>query len=319
MIVTSLGADPGTATRSRSSPFRLRLAAVSAPVYCNAVQPSDHSISGLTFSLVGPGRVGSSIAHWMVAAGAILRSVAGRSPASSESLAAQLGGTATPLGELSTGGEELLLLALPDAVYPQVAAALAVRPQAAVCLHTAGSLGAQALRPLATGSHCGAFHPLKSFPRVLPEPEAAHDVLFALEGDGAALRLARRLAGALGGRSAEVPAPARLLYHFAASLASGGVTALLAAAERLTVQLELGEEVRHGLRRLAAGSIAEADRLGDAAGAVTGPAARGDQRLLERYRTELARVAPELLPLADQIWDLTRALTGAPERRPDDE
>src|SRR3982751_1226887 len=56
-------------------------------------------LAGLRFSLAGPGKVGSSLAGWAVAAGAERVSIAGR-------------GT---LGELATGGQDLLLLALPDA------------------------------------------------------------------------------------------------------------------------------------------------------------------------------------------------------------
>src|SRR3954468_17057531 len=51
------------------------------------------------FSLAGPGRVASSLAGWAVAAGAELVAVAGRGA----------------LGELASGGQGLLPLALPGA------------------------------------------------------------------------------------------------------------------------------------------------------------------------------------------------------------
>ena len=48
-------------------------------------------------------------------------------------------------------------------------------------------------------------------------------MFFAVDGDPEARALAGRLAAAWGGTAAEVPAEARPLYHFAATLAAGGV------------------------------------------------------------------------------------------------
>src|SRR5689334_12649503 len=73
-------------------------------------------LAGLRFSLAGPGKVGSSLAAWAVAAGAERVAVAGRGA----------------LGALVTGEEDLLLLALPDSALEAAAAELARRPQAAV-------------------------------------------------------------------------------------------------------------------------------------------------------------------------------------------
>ncbi|MFY9824919.1 MAG: hypothetical protein WAM82_26310, partial [Thermoanaerobaculia bacterium] len=73
-------------------------------------------LAGLRFSVAGPGRVGSSLAGWAVALGAEQVAAAGRGE----------------LGGLATGGQDLLLLALPEAALAAAAAELARRPQAAV-------------------------------------------------------------------------------------------------------------------------------------------------------------------------------------------
>ena len=82
-------------------------------------------LAGLRFSLAGPGKVGSSLARWATAAGAELVAVAGRGA----------------LESLETEGQDLLLLALPEAALPAAAAALARRPQAAVASSYAGGPG----------------------------------------------------------------------------------------------------------------------------------------------------------------------------------
>jgi predicted short-subunit dehydrogenase-like oxidoreductase (DUF2520 family) len=139
---------------------------------------------------------------------------------------------------------------------------------------------------------------LKAFPAPLPEPAAARGVFFAVDGDAAAQALARRLAAAWGAEAGEVPAERRTLYHFAATLAAGGVTTLLAAAEGLAATLGLPAATARGYRELARGALAAAETASDATAAITGPAVRGDRATLERHLAALAEAAPELVPLA---------------------
>jgi predicted short-subunit dehydrogenase-like oxidoreductase (DUF2520 family) len=245
------------------------------------------SLAGLRFSLAGPGKVGSSLASWATAAGAELVAVAGRSA----------------LGELATAGQDLLLLALPDAALPAAAAELARRPQAAVALHTSGSLDAAVLAPLrAAGSAVGSLHPLKAFPEPLPDSAEARGVFFAVDGDPPARELAARLAAAWGAVPGEVPPAARPLYHFAATLAAGGVVTLLSAAGELGERLGLPAAVTRGYLELARGAVAAAGRSLDAghplAAAITGPVARGDAATLRRQLAALQASAADKLPLA---------------------
>jgi len=243
-------------------------------------------LSDLSFSLVGPGRVGRSLAAWATARGARCSGVAGR----------------RELASLTTAGQDLLLLAVPDGAYAAVAAELSQRPQAAVALHTAGSLDAEALAPLRkAGAAIGSLHPLKAFPHPLPDPEQARGVFFAVDGDPAAQALACRLAAAWDAEAAEVPAAARTLYHFAATLAAGGVVTLLSTAEDIAARLGLPEAVTRGYLELCRGAVAAAAEAHAAgrplAAALTGPAARGDRATVERQLGALAGLAPEKLPL----------------------
>jgi predicted short-subunit dehydrogenase-like oxidoreductase (DUF2520 family) len=250
--------------------------------YCSLVRALP--LGGLTFSLLGPGRVGQSLAAWAVAAGAHHRQTAGR------------GGAAV----LITESDDLLLLAVPDGALPEVARELAGRPQARVVLHTAGALDAGVLAPLAAGSAVGTLHPLKAFPRPLLDPVEAHRTFFALDGDPAALDLGRRLAAAWGGVAAEVPPAARPLYHLAATWAAGGVVTLLAAAGEIAERLGLPPEVAAGYLELARGALAAAGD-GPAERFLTGPVARGDAPAVARLLDALAAFAPEKLPLALEL------------------
>jgi predicted short-subunit dehydrogenase-like oxidoreductase (DUF2520 family) len=255
----------------------------------NSGVSSTASLSGLRFSLVGPGRVGKSVAGWAVAAGGQLAAAAGRDG----------------LAGFGSDGQDLLLIAVPDGVLAEVAGQLAARPQAAVTLHTSGSLDATVLAPLrAAGTATGTLHPLKAFPRVLSAPEEARGVFFALDGDAAAVGLARRLVAAWGGVAGEVPAAARALYHFAATLAAGGVATLLATAADLAARGGLPPEVARGYLELARGTVAAAIATpapGAALAAITGPVARGDLATVQTHFAALRATAPERLDLAREL------------------
>lgn len=259
-----------------------------------------NSLEGLQFSIAGPGRVGTSLAHWAEAAGAEIISAGGRRPSSPSWRG---GPRRESLRRLNTAGQDLLLITVSDGAIEEVAALLARRPQARVVLHTSGSLDASVLAPLReAGSAVGSLHPLKAFPRPLPDPAEARDVFFAVDGDPEAQELAGRMVAAWGGISAEVPPETRPLYHFAATLAAGGVTTLLAAAAEIAGRLGLPEAVARGYVELARGAVAAAGQaLAEGrplASAITGPAARGDGETLERHLKALQERIPAKLPLA---------------------
>jgi predicted short-subunit dehydrogenase-like oxidoreductase (DUF2520 family) len=273
-------------------------------------------LAGLRFSLLGPGKAGSSLARWAVAAGAELVAVAGR----------RAGEPAWPggpprlaLADLDTAGQDLLLIAVGDGAVAEVAARLAGRPQARVALHTSGSLDASALAPLrASGTSIGSLHPLKAFPQPLPDPAAGRGVFFAVDGDPEARDLACRMAGAWGGVAAEVPAAARPLYHFAATLAAGGVVTLLAAAAEIAGGIGLPEAVTRGYLELARGSLAAAARALDEgqplAAAITGPVTRDDRETLRKHLAALGGLTPGKLPLAIFLLGEILHQTGREER-----
>jgi predicted short-subunit dehydrogenase-like oxidoreductase (DUF2520 family) len=256
------------------------------------------TLAGLRFSVAGPGRVGASLARWLLAAGARCEAVAGRRTGGAAArLAGALDARPLPLGRLATSGEDLLLVALPDGALPAAAAALGRRPQAGVVLHCSGSRGAEVLAPLrAKGSAVGTLHPLKAFPRPLPDSAEAVGVCFALDGDPKALALGRRLVARWRGEAALVPAGARAAYHLGASLAAGGAVTLLAAAAELAERLGLPAAVGRGYGRLAAGAVAGAS-AGDPALALTGPVARGEAALVRAQLAALRRWRPDLVPL----------------------
>ncbi len=257
-------------------------------------------LAGLTFSLVGPGKVGGTLATRLAARGARCAAVAGRpSSRATADLAPRLQATAVELAALDSGGEELLLLALPEGALAAAAELLARRSQARVALHVSGALGASALAPLASaGVATGTFHPLRAFPRAeLDQGAEPLACFFALDGAPSAVELGRRLAAALGGTAEVVPESRRLLYHLAATLFAGGVATVVAAAREIVERGGLPAASAAGYADLARGALEAALAAERPARAITGPAARGDREIVVAELRELARAAPEVAPL----------------------
>lgn len=262
----------------------------------------------MTFSLVGPGKVGASLATWAVARGAEAITLGLREERETRrndtarqdtirDLAGRLDCVTVPTARLKTEGQDLLLIAVPDPALEEVAHTLGRRRQATVALHTSGSKDASALAPLSRrGTAIGSLHPLKAFPHALPDPSAAARVLFGIDGDERARRMARRLVSAWDARAVEIPAESRLLYHFAATLAAGGVVTLLAAAAEIAERSGLPKEVLSGYFELARGALAQGEAEEDPAAAVTGPVARGDRKTVLAEMDALEDTAPEMLP-----------------------
>lgn len=270
--------------------------------------------------------MGRSLAAWTARAGAQLTAVAGRAGGHQESaenaeFAVRFGARATTLERLISAEQDLLLVAVPDPALAEVAAVLAGRPQARVVLHTSGSLPAAVLSPLAArGSAIGGCHPLRAFPVPAEELEEAAGTFFALDGDPEAVALAGRLVGAWGGSAGMVPPAARLLYHFAATVAAGGVATLLAAVDEVASALELPATARRGYLELARSAVLAAERAPAPAAAITGPLVRGDRELVLAELAALRARLPELSPLAvvlarETLRQLERAGAATPEQR----
>jgi predicted short-subunit dehydrogenase-like oxidoreductase (DUF2520 family) len=174
-------------------------------------------------------------------------------------------------------GVDVVIIATPDAVVAEVAAA--IRPVAGtVVLHLSGALGLDVLAP---HQRRASLHPLMP----LPSPEVGRvrlrsGITFAVAGDPMATTLGR----ALGGRCIEIDDDHRAAYHAAACIAANHLVALLGQVERVAARAGLGVDA---FMALAAAALQDVADLGPAA-ALTGPAARGDDATVARHRRALA-------------------------------
>jgi predicted short-subunit dehydrogenase-like oxidoreductase (DUF2520 family) len=209
--------------------------------------------------VVGPGRAGGALARALASAGWTVADPVRR--ADDPAAAAR--------------GVDLVVVAVPDDAVAGVAAA--VRPvEGVVVAHLAGSLGVAALAP---HRHRLAAHPVASLPDPAVGAERLRGAWWVTTASGPeAAALGGRLVGALAGREVAVGDDERVAHHAAATIAANHLVALLDQVQRvappsvpLAAYLDL---VRSTVDNVA--------RLGPA-GAITGPAARGDRATIDRH------------------------------------
>ena len=230
--------------------------------------------------IVGAGRLGTALTAALGAAGLDVRGPLGR------------GATAD--------GAALVLLCVPDREIATAAAAIAPGPLVGHCS------GATGLTPLAP-HEAFSLHPLMTV--------AANAAPGVLAGAGCAvdgttpraLEAAGRLADVLGMRATRIAEEDRVAYHAAASIASNFLVTLEGAAERLAATAGVDRELLAPLVRAAVEDWAARG----AAGALTGPIARGDEETVARQRAAVEERAPDLLELFDALADATRVVAAA--------
>ena len=165
---------------------------------------------------------------------------------------------------------DLLLIAVSDRAIDEVAAL--IPPTPSIIFHASGA------KPSVRDGF--SLHPLKALPPV-GEPSDLNDALLVFEGHHR--EIAESVAGNIGARFAEVSRELKVRYHAAAVFGSNYIAALLDIAQQ-----HLGiENARDDLAALARSAI-ENWRAHDDVRRFTGPAARGDDEVIERHLAALA-------------------------------
>jgi predicted short-subunit dehydrogenase-like oxidoreductase (DUF2520 family) len=225
------------------------------------------------FALVGPGRAGTTVAVMLAARGWTPIAVAGRrvDAPSTVRAAARLEAPAVAVEAVGRDAD-VVVVATPDAAIADTAVALAtgLRPGALV-VHLSGACSLDELGKLHAERpdvEVASLHPLQSLPSVEIGIARLPGSWCAVEGPPAV----ERLALTLGLRPFRVEAAQRARYHAAATIAANHLVALLGQAQRVADAAGVPAEALLPLVRSTVDNVAD---LG-AAGALTGPVARGD-------------------------------------------
>ena len=254
-----------------------------------------------SLAIIGAGRVGRALGRRLREAGWKIGAVVTRNEASARR-AVRFIGAGKPFGGLTRQilPSQVILITTPDDEIAVAARELArigeEELRGRFVLHTSGAMDSGALETLRVqGAAVASMHPLQSFSGVtVPSLEGR---VFAIEGQAPGVRVARRIARALGGVPVRVPGDKKLLYHAAAAMAAGHILAVEEAATQLL--LSLGMKRREAVRALLPLTRQVLDNfetLGPRA-TWTGPLSRGDFKVV-RAHSQALRDLPEEFVLA---------------------
>lgn len=199
---------------------------------------------------------------------------------------------------------QVILITTPDRGVAEVAEELArigaEELRGKIVLHTSGALSSEVLSPVRQcGAAVGSMHPLQSFSGVGIPPLDGR--VFAIEGDTAAVRMARQIARGLGAIPVPIEGAKKPLYHAAGALAAGSVLALMEAATRLMT--EAGMKRREAVRALLPLTrqvLENFERLGPRA-AWTGPLSRKDYGVVAAHTEAMKNLPPEFVEAYESV------------------
>ncbi len=240
-----------------------------------------------SLAIIGAGRVGRALGRCLRELGWRIGCVVTRSEPSARG-AVRFIGAGKPCAGMTRQilMSRVILIATPDDEIAGVAQEL-VRMggeelSGKVALHTSGALDSRLLHPVQEcGAAVGSMHPLQSFSGVAVP--ALEGKVFAIEGDAAAVRVARQIARSLGGSPVRIAGDSKVLYHAAAAMAAGHVLAVEESAAQLLVSIGMRRnEAMRALLPLTRQVLENFQRLGPRA-AWTGPLSRRDYKVVEAH------------------------------------
>jgi predicted short-subunit dehydrogenase-like oxidoreductase (DUF2520 family) len=250
----------------------------------------EKSPASIEVSIIGAGRLGTALAIALEARGYRIRSLVARRRESARKAAAHLDAKLATLAARQIRQiplSDLVLISTPDDQIANVARKLGSlnAGHKPVVLHTSGALSSEILAPLrARGWSAGSIHPLIS----VTDPQAPiAGAFWCVEGDPRAVRLAKTIVRDLGGTSFSINSAEKPLYHAAAVMTSGHVTALFDVALEMLVACGLTRKTaRQILQPLLVSTVNNLETQ-DPAAALTGSFARGDVETVKRHLAAL--------------------------------
>ena len=251
---------------------------------------------GKSLVLAGPGRAGRAFARSWRRAGGSVAGVVTRSGGSSTDPALDGAPTVSWEDTSPLPAADVLAITVSDDAIADAALRLAPRSRSRLAYQFSGALSSELLAPLSgRGASAASLHPVRPF------TGAAHEdwvgAFVAVEGEEEACRAGESLLRALDARPHRIDVSRKPLYHAAATLAAGGVAAVLSVAvrgwEEAGIPEEVAREVLSGLSVRAAEAVGT-QRFSDA---FTGAVARRDAGTVRAHAESLAGTDDDALRL----------------------
>lgn len=248
-------------------------------------------------AIVGPGRLGSTLAQELHRAGYSISEVISRDSAASRKTARRLAKSvharaATP--RTATYCAALIWLCVPDREIAGAGRAMAAslhgnQWRGKTVIHSSGALTSDELHALRRkGAEVASVHPFMTFvPGSIPSLAGTP---FAVEGDAPAVRSARQILRAMGGSAFALRKKDKVAYHAWATFCSPLLVAALVTAEQAGGLAGFSPALaRRTMLPIVKQTIANYGTLSPA-GAFSGPIVRGDAAIVSEHLKKLRAI-----------------------------
>jgi predicted short-subunit dehydrogenase-like oxidoreductase (DUF2520 family) len=244
--------------------------------------------------IVGPGRLGTTIASELVGAGFAVREIVSGESASSRRRARQLGrrvkASAVKI-ENARFDAHIVWLCVPDRKIKPVARRLAalMNWEKKIVFHSSGALTSDQLDALRKrGAAVASVHPLMTFVR--GSDPSLKGVPFGIEGDTRAVDTARRLVRSFRGEPFDIRKENKPAYHAWGTFASPLFIALLVATECVAAAAGISsDDARRKMMPILKQTLANYEALGPAR-AFSGPLVRGEDAVVRKHLRALKKI-----------------------------
>lgn len=248
-------------------------------------------------AVIGPGKVGISIAMLAKSAGLTLAAIGGRNP-ERVNLASNLLGGGVSQGSIFEAARkaEVVLIAVSDDSIESVCIELVaneVLKKGTIVTHFSGALTSDVLKSAReAGCFVASAHPLRSFAQAGVDAAACGEYWF-LEGDKEATSVMESIIGSIGGNVAHITKEAKPLYHAASVVACNYLVCLLDVSYQLMKETGVSADVaREALMPLVLGTIENVSKIGTEK-ALTGPISRGDKDTVSLHLKHISKLEEE--------------------------
>jgi len=247
------------------------------------------------FSIIGAGKVGTSLGSALVEAGYTIKSLSCLTLTEAKESQRIIGKGEPSKNNIQTAKNgEILFITVPDDRITDIVQELDFSDiiwQEKTVFHCSGLLPSEVLSPLRTkGASTASLHPIQSFSFKHAPPSILHNVYFGLEGQEEAVFTAKNIVHDLGGRSIRIPPEDKPMFHAAFSMTSNFFVVLLDSAVALLKSSGLSEEkavqILHPLLDGTLNNILDS-RIRSA---LTGPILRGDGQTVKAHLGALNKI-----------------------------
>ncbi len=274
-------------------------------------------MSQIKVNVIGAGRVGQTLIRLLDTLDEFLVQDVLSARFQSAQEAAQLARIARAVENYSDlRPADLWIISVPDTQISAVASDLerAFRTrggdkQQTVAFHCSGYFPAEQLAPLRKLNwHVASVHPVLSF----ADPDVAmvqfKGALCGLEGDEEAKDFVRPMFEKFGAECFSIRSESKSLYHAAAVISNNFAVVLQAIAREAWAEAGVSDEVAQRLNTSLLTSTAENVAAFGPQRALTGPAARGDEKVVSNQGADVARWHPVAGETYEQMSRMARNL-----------